>query len=155
MKREILIIALFAMMVVPFFTSCESTYLDKVEESEGYSEADVFTDSLNFRNFYDDLVMVPTIRRFRDGNNPGGDFDDISDNSMSGMTAPGNPSVLASIGDFYSIRNSGDCTQGNIGTWDQLWKSVRKANVCIQAVKALRMLFSDRVIFSGHLTILS
>ena len=122
------------MMLVPFFTSCESHYLDQVEESEGYSEEDVFLDSLKFRDFCDDLVMVPTIPRFRDGTNPGGDFDDISDNSMAGMTSTGNPSVLASNGDFYSLRSSSEATQSNNGTWERMWSSIRKANVCIEKI---------------------
>jgi starch-binding outer membrane protein, SusD/RagB family len=134
MKKEFILITLFTMMFALFFTSCESDYLDKIEESEGYSEEDVFTDSLRFRDFCDDLVMVPTIRRFRDGNSPGGDFDDISDNSISGMIAPGNPSVQASIGDFYSMRTNGTATQANNGTWTRMWSNVRKANVCIEKI---------------------
>lgn len=128
--RNIIFILIFSLGYI----SCESTYLDKVEESEGYSEEDVFGDSINFRNFCDDLVMTPTIKRFRDGEAPQGDFDDISDNSISGMTAPGTPSVQASIGDFYSMRTNGNATQCNNGTWDRMWASIRKANVCIQNI---------------------
>ncbi len=150
MKREIIIITLFAMMLAPFFTSCESHYLDKVEESEGYSEKDVFTDSLKFRDFCDDLVMVPTIQRFRDGASPQGDFDDISDNSISGMTSPGTPSVQASIGDFYSMRTNGDATQANNSTWDRMWSNVRKANVCIEKIDMYTGSQSSRDGFLGQ-----
>ena len=106
----------FFIMLFTVLLSCESSYLDKVEESEGYSDEEVFGDSTNFRSFCDDLVMTPTIKRFRDGDNPSGDFDDISDNSISGNILPGSPYTQAAIGDFYSMRLNGTATQCNNGS---------------------------------------
>jgi starch-binding outer membrane protein, SusD/RagB family len=109
--------------------ACESTYLDKMEETDGFTSESVFGDSINFRDFVDNLILLPTVRRFVAGNSPLGDFDDITDNSISGPTFSGVPSVQAAAGDYYTLRTNGDALMSNNATWDRLWSKVRIANM--------------------------
>lgn len=114
--------------------SCESHYLDKMEESEGYDFEDVFMDSLNFKNFNDKLVVTPMIKRHHDGVNPLGDFDDISDNSFSTPEWTGVPCLQAATGDFYSMSTNGAATMCNNDTWSRIWSQIRVANMCIRNI---------------------
>ena len=41
------------------FSSCESTYLDKMIESDGFTDEDVFGDSVNYHAFVDNLILIP------------------------------------------------------------------------------------------------
>ena len=129
MKNKIF---LLIFIVALAFVSCESNYLDKMEETEGYSFEDVFLDSVNFKSFCDYMVTTPTIRRFQAGATPLGDYDDISDNSISGADFTGVPSVQAAKGDYYPLRTNGDAMMSNNGTWSRIWSIVRRANICIE-----------------------
>lgn len=127
-------IVTFFMIMAISFTSCESDYLDKMEESEGYDFADVFMDSVNYKNFNDKLVVTPIIKRHRDDVRPLGDFDDISDNSISGPEWTGVPSQLALGGDFYGLRGADAATHCNNGTWGRIWNQIRVANVSLRNI---------------------
>lgn len=129
MKLNIFILVL---IVVPFTFSCQSNYLDRMEETEGYSFEDVFMDSVNFKSFCDYLVTTPIINRFRDGVSPHGDFDDVSDNSISGPNFTGVASLQAAQGDYYPMRTNGDATMSNNATWARTWSLVRVANISIE-----------------------
>ncbi len=117
-----------------FFTSCESDYLDKMAESDGYDFDDVFLDSVNFKNFNDKLIVTPLLKRHRNDTRPLGDFDDVSDNSVSGPDWSGVPSLLAATGDFYGIRNADAAVMCNNATWSRIWAEVRIANICIRNI---------------------
>ncbi len=117
-----------------FFSSCESDYLDKMAESDGYDDPAVFHDSINFKNFNDKLIVTPLLKRHRNDVRPEGDFDDVSDNSISGPDWTGNPSVLAATGNFYQLRNADQAVMGNTATWSRIWSLVRVANVCIKNI---------------------
>ncbi|MEL7587452.1 MAG: RagB/SusD family nutrient uptake outer membrane protein [Prolixibacteraceae bacterium] len=127
---------LISMIVIlaAFLASCESDYLDKMAESDGYSTEDVFTDSVNFKNFNDKLVVTPMLKRHRNDTRPLGDFDDVSDNSISGADWSGVPSVLAATGDFYGLRTADAAVMSNVATWSRIWTQIRVANVCIQNI---------------------
>jgi hypothetical protein len=114
--------------------SCESDYLDKMEESDGYVFEDVFLDSVNFKNFNDKLVLTPLLKRHRNDTRPLGDFDDVSDNSVSGPDWTGVPSLQAATGDFYSMRNNTAAVMCNDDTWARIWSQIRIANICIQNI---------------------
>lgn len=130
MKIKILLLSMLSLAIA----SCESDFLDKMPESDGYTFEDVFQDSVNYKSFVENLVGRMNIRRFTDGNNPNGDFDDISDNSIAGATFTGVPSVQAAVGDFYALRNNGEATQCNNATYDRIWSKVRIANIGLQNI---------------------
>lgn len=54
MKNNVLLIFLLVSLV-----SCNSNYLDKMEEANGYDFDKVFKDSTNYLNFCEYLVAVP------------------------------------------------------------------------------------------------
>lgn len=124
----------FIILLGLFFSSCESDYLDKMAESDGYDDADIFQDSINFKNFNDKLIVTPLLKRHRNDTRPLGDFDDVSDNSISGADWTGVPSVLAGNGDFYSLRSADPAVMCNNSTWSRIWSQVRVANVCLQNI---------------------
>ncbi|UCS94034.1 RagB/SusD family nutrient uptake outer membrane protein [Echinicola marina] len=121
-------ILIFGILILSLI-SCESDFLDKQPESDGYTFESVFGDSVNYRSFVEDLVARPALKRHTANNSPQGDFDDISDNSISGATFTGVPSVQAAVGDFYALRTNGEATQAKNGTFENLWSKIRKANV--------------------------
>lgn len=131
MKRYIL---LFIVSFILAFTACESDYLDKMEEAEGLSFEDVFMDSINYKSFCDQLITLPTMRRFADQTKPLGDFDDVSDNSVSGPEWSGVPGLQASQGDFYALRGNTNATMCNGETWSKIWSQVRIANISIENI---------------------
>jgi hypothetical protein len=124
----------FVVILGLLFASCESDYLDKMAESDGYDDPAVFQDSVNFKNFNDKLIVTPLLKRHRNDVRPEGDFDDVSDNSISGPDWTGNPSVLASTGNFYQLRNADQAVMANTATWARIWSLVRVANVCIENI---------------------
>lgn len=124
----------FVIILGLLFASCESDYLDKMAESDGYDDPAVFQDSVNFKNFNDKLIVTPLLKRHRNDMRPEGDFDDVSDNSISGADWTGNPSVLAATGNFYQLRNADVAVMGNTATWSRIWSLVRVANVCIENI---------------------
>jgi len=114
---------------VVLFTSCEE-YLDKVPESSGMTEDDVFTDYLNFRKFED--------RMYKD---------------MNDYLSPGDYGFIASMCDegnvseewgLMPIVQSGAWLDGYSkglpqfsGVWNS-WQSIRIANLCIQKLSLLK-----------------
>ncbi|MFV0378650.1 MAG: RagB/SusD family nutrient uptake outer membrane protein [Mangrovibacterium sp.] len=140
---------LFPLILVVFFSSCDSNYLDKMEESEGYDFADVFQDSTNFKNFNDKLVVTPMLKRHRNDVRPLGDFDDVSDNSISGANWTGVPSVQAAAGDFYPMRTNGNAVMCNNDTWGTIWNQIRVANLCIRNIDYYPGSMSTRNVILG------
>ncbi|WP_423126819.1 RagB/SusD family nutrient uptake outer membrane protein [Gaoshiqia sp. Z1-71] len=153
---KIYIIPIIVMLGM-LFASCESDYLDKMAESDGYDDAAVFQDSVNFKNFNDKLIVTPLLKRHRNDTRPLGDFDDVSDNSISGADWTGVPSVLAATGDFYSMRTADPAVMANNGTWSRIWSLVRVANVCIKnidqypgSVKSRNRILGTSYFFRGY-----
>ncbi|MDR3061373.1 MAG: RagB/SusD family nutrient uptake outer membrane protein, partial [Dysgonamonadaceae bacterium] len=109
-------------------TSCNSDYLDKMPQAEGYDFEAIFSDSINYRNFCEYLVINPFFLHLQNGVKPYGSYDDISDNSISTALFSGVPSVQCQIGNFYAMRTNGDAPMANNSTWDEIWKHVRIAN---------------------------
>lgn len=126
--KKILIYSIFILGIA----SCD--YLDQEPEAAGYTVEKVFGDSVNYRSFVENLVARVNIRRMTDGNSPNGEFDDISDNSIAGATFTGVPSIQASVGDFYALRNNGEATQANNATYERIWTKVRIANVGLENI---------------------
>jgi starch-binding outer membrane protein, SusD/RagB family len=125
-------VCMFSLLGGLFLISCESTYLDKMIESDGFTDDNVFGDSVNYHAFVDNLILIPSIKRMDDGYNPLGDFDDLSDNSLSGSTAQ-SPSMLAASGDYYGLR--GNYSSGSDdGLWNRLWSRIRIANVGLKNI---------------------
>lgn len=139
----------FIIVFATLFSSCNSTYLDKMQESEGYDFESIFQDSVNFKNFNDKLIVTPLLKRHRDQSNPLGDFDDVSDNSISGADWSGVPSLQASTGDFYSLRTSDVATMCNNGRWSTIWNQIRVANMCIRNIDFYPGSVSSRNIILG------
>jgi len=132
MKIQVITILI---LLVGFFISCESDYLDKMEESDGYDFSDVFQDSVNFKNFNDKLIVTPMLKRHHANTAPLGDFDDVSDNSISGPNWTGVPSIQAAAGDFYPMRTNGTALMCNNDTWSRIWSQIRIADICIQNIE--------------------
>jgi len=103
-------------VLISLTVACNSTYLDKMEEAEGYTFETVFLDSTNYRDFVNYLVVNPAFLPLQNGTKPYGNLDDISDNSVSGATFTGTPSVQAQRGDFYTMRGNSDAVQCNNDT---------------------------------------
>jgi hypothetical protein len=123
---------LFLLTAGSFLISCESNYLDKLPETDGFTDETVFGDSINYRSFVDNLILIPTIKRFDNSYSPLGDFDDITDNSIAGSTA-NSPTTLAASGDYYALR--GNYSSGSEdGLWDRLWSKIRIANVGLKNI---------------------
>ena len=139
----------FVIILGMLITSCESDYLDKMEESEGYDFESVFQDSVNFKNFNDKLIVTPMLKRHHDNAIPNGDFDDVSDNSVSGPDWTGVPSVQAAAGDFYPMRSNGSASMCNNSTWGTIWNQIRIANICIQNIEFYPGSMSSRDVILG------
>lgn len=119
------------LVVGSLLISCESTYLDKMPETDGFTDETVFTDSINYRSFVDNLILIPTIKRKDDGYNPLGDFDDLSDNSTAGSLQ--GPGFYAESGDYYALL--GNYSSGSDeGLWKRLWTIIRIANVGLKNI---------------------
>jgi len=120
-----------SLLLLAFIISCESDYLDKMPEADGYDFDKVFRDSLNYRAFCEYLVINPFFLHLQNGVKPYGSYDDISDNSISTALFTGVPSVQCQIGNYYSMRTNGDAPMSNNTTWAEIWKHVRIANTGI------------------------
>jgi hypothetical protein len=105
-----------------------------MEETEGFTNETVFGDSINYRDFVDYLISVPNIRRHRNLARPQGDFDDVTDNSISGATFGGAASVQAAAGDYFSMVTSQTAPMANEQTWEVLWKKIRVANMGLKHI---------------------
>ncbi|MDR3250243.1 MAG: RagB/SusD family nutrient uptake outer membrane protein [Tannerella sp.] len=117
------------------FASCDSGYLDKMPEADGYDFDKVFKDSTNYRNYCEYLVINPFFLYLQNGVKPLGSWDDITDNSMSTPTYSGVPSVQCQIGNYYAMRSNGDAPMANNTTWEQIWKHIRVANTGIRNIE--------------------
>ena len=129
-KYNILITA-----AILLITACNSSYLDKMQEAEGLDFDTVFKDSTNYRDFCNYLVVNPLFLHLQNGTKPLGNWDDISDNSMSTATFAGVPSVQAAKGDFYALRSNNDACQSSNTTWGQIWKNIRIANTGLRNIE--------------------
>lgn len=118
-----------------FLASCQSDYLDKMPEAEGYDFDKVFKDSTNYRNFCDYLVQHTFFLHLENGVKPYGSWDDVSDNSISGRNSNDVPALQVANGDFYSIRTNGNAAMANNATWEQIWKHIRVANTGIMNIE--------------------
>lgn len=108
---------------------CEE-YLDKVEDSDGLQEEDVFTDYLKFRNFED--------RMYKDLNNylSDGDYTYIAALCDEGHLGPGWETMpVAQSGDWIRSYKTGQALQF-YGVWNA-WQSVRIANIVLQNLHML------------------
>ncbi len=114
---------------VILLTGCEK-YLDKIQESTGMKEDDVFTDYLNYRKFedmmYQDLVNYLNTADYTYIN--GMCDDGYIDSDWETMR-------IAQSGDWIRSYNTGDAFQFSI-PW-RAWRSVRIANIAIQNLKML------------------
>ncbi|HDR90009.1 MAG TPA: RagB/SusD family nutrient uptake outer membrane protein [Bacteroidetes bacterium] len=118
---------LIAMALI--FQGCEE-YLDKVPESAGMTEEDVFTDYLNYRKFED--------RMYKDMLDPLHQFDytqiaalcDEGYNTSDWETMP-----IAQAGDWLRSYNTGQALQF-YAVWNA-WESIRIANISIQNIPML------------------
>ncbi|MDR1668240.1 MAG: RagB/SusD family nutrient uptake outer membrane protein [Bacteroidales bacterium] len=126
--KKLNILWVMTALLVAMGTACNSDYLDKMPEAEGYDFDKVFKDSTNYRNFCEYLVIYPFFLHLQNGVKPLGSFDDITDNSMSTPTYSGVPSVQCQIGNYYAMRSNGDAPMSNNTTWEQIWKHIRIAN---------------------------
>lgn len=131
MKINIVPFIIFLAMLI---TSCESNYLDKMAESDGYTFDDVFQDSTYYKYFNNKLVITPLLTRHQNDTRPLGDFDDVSDNSISGPDWSGVPSLQAGNGDFYPMRTNDIAVMCNNATWSTIWNQIRVANICIRNI---------------------
>lgn len=125
-------IAVFAALAM-LMAAC-SDYLDRTPDAEGYDFDYVFKDSTNYRDYCNYLVVNPLFLHLQNGVKPLGNWDDISDNSISTALFTGVPSVQAQQGDYYSMRGNGDAPQCNNTTWTQIWKNIRIANAGIRNI---------------------
>ena len=121
--------------VALLFAACNSDYLDRIPEAEGLDFETVFMDSTNYRDFVNYLIVNPHFLHLQNGVRPLGNWDDISDNSISTAIFAGVPSVQAAMGDFYRMRGNADAVQASNETWDQIWKNIRIANTGIQNIE--------------------
>jgi hypothetical protein len=123
MKKIFILIA-----AVVLFTSCED-YLDKVPDSSGMTEDDVFTDYLNFRQFED--------RMYKDMN------DYLSSGDYGFIAATCDEGYVTEEWGLLPIVQSGDWLQAFekglaqfSGVWNS-WQSIRIANICIEKLPML------------------
>jgi hypothetical protein len=126
-------LGLFAAIIL-LIAACNSDYLDKMPEADGLDFDKVFKDSTNYRDYCNYLVVNPLFLHLQNGVKPYGNWDDISDNSLSTATFAGVPSVQAAKGDFYAMRGNGDACQANNATWEQIWKNIRVANTGLRNI---------------------
>ena len=124
MRKLIFCIAIGACLI-----SCED-YLDKVEESAGMQEEDVFTNYLNFRQFQD--------RMYQDMHNylSGGDYSYIAAVTDEGyMTSDWETLPIVQNGDYLRAYNTGQALQ-LYGIWDA-WESIRIINMSLNNLDRL------------------
>lgn len=131
MKGKYMAMLAVLMLII---AACESDYLDKMPEADGYDFDKVFKDSTNYLNYCEYLVINPFFLHLQNGVKPFGSWDDITDNSISTPTFSGVPSVQAQQGNYYSLRTNGDAPMANNTTWEQLWKHIRVANTGIRNI---------------------
>jgi starch-binding outer membrane protein, SusD/RagB family len=123
MKKIFIIIA-----AVVLFTSCED-YLDKVPDSSGMTDEDVFTDYLNFRKFED--------RMYKDLNDylSAGDFGFIAADCDEGfVTEEWGLLPIVQAGDWLQAFDKGLAQFS--GVWNS-WQSIRIANICLEKLNLL------------------
>ena len=124
MKNILLLLSLALIL-----SSCED-YLDKIQDSAGMTDEEVFTDYLNFRRFND--------RIYRDLHNYLNDWDFayISAMSEEGYLGPGWETMpTVQQGDWLRAYNVGQSLQF-YGVWNS-WRSIRQANISINNIHML------------------
>ena len=117
-------------------TGCEK-YLDKIEESTGMQEEDVFTDYLNFRRFQDNM--------YDDLMNPIAEWDytyiaALCDEGY--MDSDWETMQIAQSGDWLRSYNTGQALQF-YGPW-RSWPSIRVANICLKNIDMLENATQDQ-----------
>ena len=115
---------------VVLLTGCEK-YLDKIEESTGMTEEDVFTDYLNFRRFEDNMYsdMLNYLAEY--------DYTFIAAMCDEGyLTSDWETMPIAQSGDWLRSYNTGQALQF-YGVWNA-WESIRIANISIQNIGMLK-----------------
>ncbi|MFP4488107.1 MAG: RagB/SusD family nutrient uptake outer membrane protein [Bacteroidales bacterium] len=111
------------------FQGCEE-YLDKVPDSSGMTEEDVFTNYLNFRKFEDRMYkdMVDPLNQF--------DYTQIAALCDEGYnTSDWETMPIAQAGDWLRSYNTGQALQF-YGVWDA-WESIRIANLSLENMHML------------------
>jgi hypothetical protein len=131
MNKKILYLIIATLAALPV-VSCN--YLDRREETSGYTFDTVFGDSVNYRNFCEYLVLEPIIRYQQNGVIPHGSFDDITDNSISTPTY-GCASMLAQSGNYLQMRGVDHSPMANNVTWGRAWTAIRIANEGINHIE--------------------
>lgn len=114
---------------IVLLTGCEQ-YLDKIEESTGMTEEDVFTDYLNYREFQD--------RMYRDLINYLGEYDYTYIAGMCDegyITSDWETMPIAQSGDWLRSYNTGQALQF-YGVW-RAWRSIRVANISLKNIDML------------------
>lgn len=122
-------IVIFILLAISFL-GCEE-YLDKVEESTGMNEEDVFTDYLNFRRFED--------RMYKDMHNylSNGDYTYIAALCDEGYLGPGWETMpTAQNGDWLRSYETGQALQF-YGVWNA-WESIRIINISLEKLHMLK-----------------
>ena len=125
MKKLIYLI----LAVVLVLQGCES-YLDKVQESTGMTDEDVFTDYLNFRKFVDRMYkdMVDPLNQF--------DYTQIAALCDEGYnTSDWETMPIAQAGDWLRAYGTGQALQF-YAVWNA-WQSIRIANVSLENIYQL------------------
>ena len=114
---------------VVLLTGCES-YLDKIEESTGMTEEDVFTDYLNFRRFEDQMYsdMINYLAEY--------DYTFIAAMCDEGyLTSDWETMPIAQSGDWLRSYNTGQALQF-YQVWGA-WESIRIANISLKNIGML------------------
>ena len=126
MKRIIIILIAFALI----FQGCEE-YLDKVQDSTGMDEKQVFTDYNNFRKFQD--------RMYKDMHNYLADYDYgmIAAMCDEGYTESVQWETMGVVqtGDWLRAYSTAQALQFST-VWGA-WQSIRIANICLQKLPML------------------
>lgn len=121
----------YIMVAAAFVMAVSCHYLDKAPESEGYSPEEIFSDSLFYRAYCEQLVENAPIEHLffsATPSAPQGSFDCVSDNSLSEVQNNTCPSRVTAAGNFNSLRTSSTAIMASDATWDKMWKNVRIAN---------------------------
>jgi hypothetical protein len=132
MNSKVYIAALIVLSVLT--AACNSDYLDKMPEAEGYDFDKVFKDSTNYFNYCNYMVVNPFVLHLQNGTVPHGSWDDISDNAISTATWGEIPSVQAAQGAFYNMRTNSNAAHCANATWERIWKIIRIANTGIRNI---------------------
>ncbi|MFO7853422.1 MAG: RagB/SusD family nutrient uptake outer membrane protein [Bacteroidota bacterium] len=122
---------IYLLIAISFlFQGCEE-YLDKVEESAGMTEEDVFTNYLNFRKFEDRMYkdMIDPLNQF--------DYTQICALCEEGYnTCEWETLPIAQTGDWLRAYNTGQALQF-YGVWNA-WESIRIANIALANIDMLQ-----------------